>query len=265
VNKIKVVNDLPEIISLDDHIEFTLLEKNELFSINSLRIKVKQNTSLEIEYYSLEETKLDIFIYVDSGVKFNLFEMREGNNVKVQYKLYLEENSETNVTKFYDVAGIKEMVIINLNGDNAKINYHFKTISVKEEKYDMVVYHNYSNTISNIYNNGVNILDGNLIFNVSGFVLNNKKDCILKQHNRIINLTDNKCQINTNLFIDENDVEASHSALIGRFSDEEMFYIQRLGIDETSALNLLIKGFLLNNILKNKQNKIIKIIDKYWR
>jgi len=265
VNRIKVVNDLPEIISSDDNIEITLLEKNELFSINSLRIKVKKNTSLEIEYYSLKETKLDIFIKVDEDVKFNLFEMREGNNTKVQYKFYLEENSETNVTKFYDVTSIKEMVIINLNGVNAKLNYNFKTISEAEEKYDMIVYHNYSNTVSNINNNGVNILEGNLIFNVSGFVLNNKKDCVLNQNNRIINLTDNKCQINPNLFIDENDVEANHSALIGRFSDEEMFYLKRLGIDEANALNLLIKGFLLNDISKKNQSKIIKIIDKYWR
>ncbi len=264
MNRIKVVNDLPEIISSDDNIEITLLEKNELFSINSLRIKVKKNTSLEIEYYSLEETKLDIFINVDEDVKFNLFEMREGNNTKVQYKFYLEENSETNVTKFYDVTSIKEMVIINLNGVNAKLNYNFKTISEAEEKYDMIVYHNYSNTVSNINNNGVNILEGNLIFNVSGFVLNNKKDCVLNQNNRIINLTDNKCQINPNLFIDENDVEANHSALIGRFSDEEMFYLKRLGIDEANALNLLIKGFLLNDISKKNQSKIIKIIDKYW-
>ncbi|MGE5455494.1 MAG: SufD family Fe-S cluster assembly protein [Ignavibacteriales bacterium] len=265
MNKIKVVNDLPEIINLDDNIEFTLLEKNEIFSVNSLRINVKKNTSLEIEYYSLEDTKLDIFINVDENVKFNLFEMREGNNTKVQYKFYLEENSEMNVTKFYDVTDIKEMVIINLNGINAKINYNFKTISVGEEKYDMIIYHNYNNTASIINNNGVNILDGNLIFNVSGFVLNNKKDCILSQNNRIINLTDNKCQINPNLFIDENDVEANHSALIGKFSDEEMFYLQRLGIDENNALNLLIKGFLLNGITKKQQSKVIKIIDKYWR
>lgn len=265
MNKIKVVNDLPEIINLDDNIGFTLLEKNEIFSVNSLRINVKKNTSLEIEYYSLEDTKLDIFINVDENVKFNLFEMREGNNTKVQYKFYLEENSEMNVTKFYDVTDIKEMVIINLNGMNAKINYNFKTISVGEEKYDMIIYHNYNNTASIINNNGVNILDGNLIFNVSGFVLNNKKDCILSQNNRIINLTNNKCQINPNLFIDENDVEANHSALIGKFSDEEMFYLQRLGIDENNALNLLIKGFLLNGIIKKQQSKIIKIIDKYWR
>ncbi|MDD2435275.1 MAG: SufD family Fe-S cluster assembly protein [Bacilli bacterium] len=265
MNKIIVVNDIPEIVSLDDKIEFTFLEKNELFSINSLKIKVKKSTSLEIEYRSQENTKLDIFISVKENVKFKLFEYREGNHTKVQYKYYLEENSKTDIDKFYHLSGAKEMVIVNLNGKKAEFNYNLKTISVNEEKYDLIVYHNYSNTVSNIKNNGVNILDGVLTFNVSGFVLNNKKDCILNQNNRIINLTDNKCQINPNLFIDNNDVEANHSALIGRFSDEEIFYLQRLGIDESNATNLLIKGFLLSDFKKTKQSKLIKIIDQYWR
>ncbi|MDD2377863.1 MAG: SufD family Fe-S cluster assembly protein [Bacilli bacterium] len=265
MNKIRIVNDIPEIVSLNDSIEFTVLEKNELFSVNSLKIRVKKSTSLEIEYQSIETTKLDIFINVEENVKFNLFEFREGNNNKIQYKYYLEENSKSNITKFYNVSNIKEMIIVNLNGKKAEFNYNFKTISVSEEKYDMIVYHNYSNTISNIKNNGVNILDGVLTFNVSGFILNNKKDCVLNQNNRIINLTNNKCQITPNLFIDDNNVDANHSALIGKFSDEEIFYLQRLGIDETIATNLLIKGFLLSDIKKSKQSKIIKIIDQYWR
>jgi Fe-S cluster assembly protein SufD len=90
--------------------------------------------------------------------------------------------------------------------------------------------------------------------------------CIVNQNNRIINLTNNKCEIKPNLYIDSYDVEASKSALIGKFSDEEMFYIQSRGIDYNNALKLLITGFLTSDI-KNKKiiSNINKNIIKYWR
>ena len=69
-----------------------------------------------------------------------------------------------------------------------------------------------------------------------------------------------------NLYIDASDVSASHSALIGKFSDEEMFYMQSRGIDKDTATKLLISGFLTSDITDKKLLKEInKNIDKYWR
>ena len=86
------------------------------------------------------------------------------------------------------------------------------------------------------------------------------------QKEAIINLTNNKCEIKPNLYIDTSDVEASHSALIGKFSDEEMFYIQSRGIDYETALKLLITGFLTSDINNKKIiENINKNINKYWR
>ena len=69
-----------------------------------------------------------------------------------------------------------------------------------------------------------------------------------------------------NLYIDSHDVEASHSALIGKFSDEELFYLQSRGLDIKSAEKLLVTGFLTSNITNNRILKIInKNIYKYWR
>jgi Fe-S cluster assembly protein SufD len=90
--------------------------------------------------------------------------------------------------------------------------------------------------------------------------------CVANQHNRIINLTNNTCEIKPNLYIDSFDIEAAHSALIGKFSDEEMFYIQSRGIDYNNALKLLVNGFLTSDINNKKIiNDINKCIDKFWR
>ena len=156
------------------------------------------------------------------------------------------------------------MTIINLNGDNAKVDYNLKTVCKSFEKYNYLVYHNARKTSSNIINNGVNILEGELEFNVSSFVPNDIKKCYVNQESRIINMTDNLCIIKPNLFIDEEDVIASHSALIGTFSSFEIFYLMSRGISKKESDRLLTKGFLMKGISYHKDD-LKEIIDKYWR
>lgn len=265
MNRLKIVDDLLDDIKIDDCIEVAETLKNEIFDITSINLIIKKDTNLEISYSSRKATKLDIKIKVMENVHFELREYRFGKNFKIRYQYNLMKNSLTTVYKFYDVAGIKEMSIIHLTGENASIDYNFKTISTGCEKYNMTIHHQASNTISDIKNNGVNINKGSLQFNVSSFVNSGNTSCNISQSSRIINLTDNKCQINPNLFIDEYDVIANHSALIGRFSDDEMFYLESRGIDEKTALNLLINGFLISNMPDDIKKKITKNINKYWR
>ena len=88
----------------------------------------------------------------------------------------------------------------------------------------------------------------------------------LNQNNRIINLGNNKSEILPNLYIDCSDVEASHAALIDRFTFEEIFYLQSRGINYNDALKLLIKGFLLSDISdKDLIDYITEIFNSIWR
>ena len=117
------------------------------------------------------------------------------------------------------------------------------------KKYNFLVYHNAKKTFSDIINNGVNIKDGSLEFNVSTFIPNGIKKCDASQSGRIIN---------------ENDVTANHSALIGTFSEDEIFYLMSRGLDKSESQRLLTKGFLLNGITYYKET-LENIINKYWR
>lgn len=266
MNKIKVVNDNLEKANVDKNIQIEYYQKECLFAINDLKINVTKSSDLEIEIDLKEDSKLNFNINVEENVILNLNIITKGKLGKIQYKYTLNENSVCNVFKFQNINSIKEMVIANLNGINADFEYNFKTISNNKETYDYHIFHNSKNTISNIKNNAVCIDDGNVIYQVSSFVPKNITGCIVNQNNRIINLTNNKCEIKPNLYIDTSDVEASHSALIGKFSDEEMFYIQSRGIDYDSALKLLITGFLTSDIDNKKIiNNINKNIKKYWR
>ncbi len=262
MNKIKLVNNEILVNELDENIVFTNGKLNNLLDVDNFVFEIINDTKLMIEYENKAEVKLDIIFKINPNVKLELIELKKGFKCKTQYKFYLQENSYMRINKFYDLMGCKELDLIYLDGENSKVDYYFKTISKEKEQYDLMIYHNKSNTSSNINNSGVNIKNGKLIFNVSSFVPKNSINCIVDQKGRIVNLVDELCQINPNLLIDENDVEANHSAIISKFSDEVMFYLQSRGIDKLQALNLLIKGFLLENI--DDKEKIEKIIDKYW-
>lgn len=258
MNKIYVVNDLLDKELVDDKVNVFLEEKNDFLAINTLHITIKENTNLWIEYNSTEENKLNIIFKIDENVKADIYEVRKGYKTKVQYKYYLNEYASLKINKFYNVRKIREVDIIHLNGIGSSIETVLKTVAIKEEKYDMMVYHNSLKTNSHIINHGITKDDGKITFNVTSIVEANKPKCVVNQQNRIINLNDKKCKINPNLFIDEYDVEANHGAFIGKFKDEELFYLQSRGISKEEAINLLTVGFLCSHITNEDLLKIIK-------
>ena len=264
MNKIIVRNDDIYLDQSDDSIVFSVSKKNKFLNVKNVNIKVKKDTEIVMECADAIDIKLDICINVLKDVHARIFEFKNGGNYKYQYRYYLEKDSYLSVEKVIDVDNNLENVLINLNGENAKVDFNLKTISKMHEKYNFLVYHNAKKTFSNIINNGVNIKDGVLEFNVSTFIPNGVKKCDASQSGRIINETSNECVIKPNLFIDENDVIANHSALIGTFSEDEIFYLMSRGIGKKEAQNLLTKGFLLKGISYHK-DKLEDIINKYWR
>lgn len=264
MNKIVIRNDDIYPDCIDDSIIFSTSKKNKFLKVKNVNIKIKKDTELLIECIEAKDVKLDICINILKGVHAKIYEFKNGGDYKYQYRYYLEKESSLEVEKVIDASLVLENNLINLNGESSKIQFNLKTISKMNEKYNFLVYHNAKKTVSDIINNGVNINNGTLEFNVSTFIPNGIKKCDASQSGRIINETSNECIIKPNLFIDENDVIANHSALIGTFKEDEIFYLMSRGIDKKTAQNLLTKGFLLKGISYYKNN-LEEIINKYWR
>lgn len=265
MNKIILEND--EVVAqLDESVVYEL-SYSDLLGVNLLKIEVFNDTSMDLVYNFGSDVKLEVQIHVNSGVHLNLYEKVVGDKAKVRTKYYLLDDSDVVVSKFDDVRVVNEYVVIMLLGMRAKIKYNLKTVALDVLNYDILTYHNASDTVSNIINNGVCIKDGRIKFNVSSFVPSGSKNCDVSQSNKIVNLTDNECVIKPNLYIDEFDVSASHSAWIGSVNEDSLFYLMSRGIDRDSATRLLVKGFLTGSldIDDDKKNDIIRRIDDYWR
>jgi Fe-S cluster assembly protein SufD len=264
MNKIIISGNETTLKLSNKKINVEVIPRKDMFGINRIIIDVLKDSELEIEY-NLDDSKYDITININSSISLTLLEYKTGNKGKIQYNFNLKDSSLINIFKFNKCLNIREMVNFKLDS-NACAYYNFKSISTDKELYDIDVRHNGENSISDIKNNCVNTLNGKVTIQVSGYVENGTKGCTINQNNRIINLTNNKCEIRPNLYIKEYDVEASHSALIGGFSADEMFYMLSRGINELEANKLLINGFLLSDIENEKmRNKISKYIKEYWR
>ncbi len=257
MNKIIIKNDTVKILESDDSILIDLHNKLDEYDVTSINIDVLKNTVINIEYEN--NSKIDFKLYVREYVDVTINEIKKESDSKIQNKYCLDKNSKLEINKFYDVYNIKELDLIHLNGINSIINYNFKVISKNINRYDIITYHNNEKTTSNINNKGVTILDGSLKFNVTSIVYNKIKGCKLEEKNHIINMNDSTCEINPNLLIEEEDVIANHSAYIGKFKEELIFYLESRGIDRKDAINLLIKGFLYD-----KNENINKILSRYW-
>ena len=190
-------------------------------------------------------------------------------DIKENKELYIVD--KTNQSRIYNVSensklvvyqygiNIDNDIIVNLNGKNSEVEYHYSTINYDDHKYKIVVNHNSSKTISNIYNHGVNVKDNKLDFDITGYVPNKSDKSECNQKNQILNIKDGKSTILPKLLIDNYDVVSSHSAYIGKFKDEILFYLMSRGISEKVSYDLLIKSFLVNNC-ENKE--IIETLEK---
>lgn len=175
-----------------------------------------------------------------------------------QNVIYNVSNNSKLVVYQYGI-NIDNNIIINLNGENSNVEYHYSTINYDDHKYKIEVNHNNSKTISNLYNHGINVLDNKLDFDITGNVLNKSDKCECNQKNQILNISDGKSTILPKLLIDNYDVISSHSAYIGKFKDEILFYLMSRGISEKVSYDLLIKNFLINGC-ENKE--ILEMLEK---
>ncbi len=262
-NKI-IITDNNIDINIDESITFNDLSENDSL-INKISLDILNDSLLEIEYNIEENKKINVVINVSDNVKFTLIDKKQGNDYKVKYDYKLGKNSDVVIDKINDAHIVKENEIFNLNGENGRLNYVLKTICNYNELYNIVVNHNAKKTISKVVTNGINIEDGHLIFNVTGFVPNGMIESDVMQDNRIINLTNHKCQINPNLLIDEENVSANHSAHISDFDKNDLFYIQSRGISKIDATKLLVKGFMNKELNENYEEYIDNLVKKYWR
>ena len=180
------------------------------------------------------------------------------NNIKVDFNI---SNSAT----IYNIT--TENITINANiYNNAKLNFYLMTITDKKITNEVNVYHKNKETTSNVTCHGISYGKGDLKFSVNGYIKKGMIGSVCNQSSRIINLDEGKSSIKPNLFIDEFDSIANHSAYTGPFDNKLLFYLETKGISKKEAFNLLLNGFMkMVELPKDYESILNNILDKVMR
>ena len=207
----------------------------------------------------------------DYEVDNNIINIKKDGDYIIEYKENLNNityifnnNINVNISKFYKNKEVKEIININLKEINSSINYNFSNISNYKEDYKIIINHLNKYTKSNIKNKILAKNNSNITIDLDSIVKKDMINCTLLQETRAVVFDKEKVNIKPNMYIECDDIEAKHSAVIGKFKDEEIFYLMTRGIPKEESIELLSESFLFSNFTFDKE-ELTNLINKYWR
>lgn len=204
----------------EKHVSYQSLES----VVSEFNLQLEENASLELLTFNNGSTdKVSLNATLAKGAKLTVYNMViSGKDVAIKEDIYLEDSSAEasvlNVCLGYD--GGKVNSLIHIFHNNEYTNSELETYAIALDS-------------------AVLTLDNNATI---------KKGCrksIVHQKAKGLNLSkDSTIKAQPNLYIDEFDVEASHSASVGNINKDELFYLMSRGLRESDARKIVVLGFI---------------------
>lgn len=205
----------------------------------------------------------DIEVLVRDNVCIKLFIYSEGKEIHSHIVYRLGYRSNVMLFKFFYHQKVYSEEEIYLDGKYSSVSYNFSSICRDEEDYHIKIFHNESKVSSFVRNRCMGNDESKICFVIDSILDKGNVGCVMDQNTKIMCQGDVDAKISPNMFILENDVVANHGSVIGRFSEDEMFYLMSRGICEEEAVKLLVRGFILSNLPIDCEyiDKIIQIVN----
>ena len=198
-----------------------------------------------------------------SELKVGLLGKGDISNFKISANL--SENSTID-SYFADFSTGKNhsIITINLNGRGARANWHLASLSSQSDnkEFEVSIFHNSPFTYAQSDNYGVCKNEGKLVFSGTSKILNKSIKSKTYQNAKIMVFDRlSNAVAKPILKIDENDIEASHAAVVGKINDDHLFYLTSRGISEKEAKELITYGYLKPILLGFNDQEIIDDIN----
>ena len=255
---------------LSDNLE---LNSGENFLIldcvkSDMSFSFKKDSFLDILCTNLKDgISINFTCEENCSIRLSFLNKNNINNVKISANL--GHNSFIDAY-FADFSSGKSNVeiVFNLNGEYSKINWHLSCLSAKDEnkRFDVSVFHNAKNTFAVMDNYGVCKDNAKLVFSGISHIIKGASGSKTHQNAKIMVFDENSDAVAKPILkIDENDIEASHAAIVGKINDEHLFYLTSRGLSESTAKELITFGYLKpivngfkEEVIKNEINTLIE-------
>lgn len=227
-------------------VEGNKISSNFPLEINDTEI-ILDNSEVFIEH---KKTSVNYKFIINNDVK--IFEYYD--NLKISNTYILNENSNLNLCRFGNDLSITSDIYLN---SKSNLLYKYSCINKTDNNYVINIYHEDKDTTSKVINYGLNILDKKLDFLINSHIKKQSVNSNAIQDSKIIEINRGNSSIKPNLIIDNNEISSSHSAYIGDFKKDNIFYMMTRGISYENCRYLLAKSFLISNIENKELQEII--------
>lgn len=136
---------------------------------------------------------------------------------------------------------------VELLGEGGECYWNLSSLTRADDNkvIDACVTHAAKHTTAEMNNHGITRDSSRLVFTGTSKINNGAKASSTRQNAKIIVFDPNSDGLcSPSLCIDENDVQASHAAIVGRLNENHLFYLQSRGISEENAKRLITLGYL---------------------
>ena len=211
----------------------------------SIENEVNSDSNLFISHFADVEA-INILVKKDSHLVISLLFENSVNDLKINIKV--EGNA---MLKGYFADFSQDKLDLNCEIDlvenNATSYIKLASLSSKtdDKKISVSVNHLVPQTYGKVDNYGVCKDSGKLLFAGTSHIFEKAIKSKTQQNAKIMVFDEMSNAIAKPILkIDENDIEASHAAAVGKINDEHLFYMTSRGISEVDAKQLITLGYL---------------------
>ena len=230
-------------------------------SEQNILINNRENKEIEL----LDFSSLNIEVLNGSSLTLKLANFTNQENVKISAKIG-KDSTLAVIFADFSQSNISFKSEVNLIEEGANCTWHLATLSNSDfnKKFDVSFIHKVGNTVALMDNYGVAKDKSNIVFTGCNHIMNGAKNSETRQNAKII-VFDKEANGTASpiLKIDENEVKASHGAVVGQLNSDHMFYLMSRGLTKEEARMIITLGYLKPisvNFSENIQNKIEQAI-----
>ncbi len=210
--------------------------------MRTIKIASSQHENILI----LNEEDFNIELFSDAKLTLKFFISNSIKNIKIYAKLFKNAQIDIIFADFSD-SSCDVDCLIDLEEDYSKANVHLASLNYLDffKKFTISFNHHAPNTFSKMDLFGVCKDASKIVFTGTSKIFNGSYKSNAQQNAKII-VFDEKAFGETMplLKIDDNDVIATHSAVVGRLKDDHLFYLMSRGLSRKDARTLITYGYL---------------------
>lgn len=216
--------------------------------VKKINIRIPAYSHYDItEINLIPNLEINYFLAEKSSVNYGIAILSNETNFKAVFNLETGASIKAGLADFSFAKG-RVNYLFRLLGKKASAQWRLATLAdgtENDKEFHISFDHIVGDTYSMMENYGVCQNGGHLLFAGVSHIFPDADDSSAHQKAKIM-VFDENCIAKANpiLKIDDNEVEASHAASVGKVNDEHLFYLTSRGISRPTAKYLITLGYL---------------------